>query len=60
MQYGVCIRPAADSDLRKYAVIDFPNHLVFYRIDADMVDIVRVFHGSRDIPTILAEMNPDT
>ena len=40
-------------DLRKRSVLKFPNHLVFYRIDADMVEIVRVLHGAQDIPTVL-------
>jgi toxin ParE1/3/4 len=41
-------------DLRKYSIIGFPNHLVFYRIDSDMVEIVRVVHGARDLPALFA------
>ena len=40
-------------DIRKHAVLGFPNHLIFYRIDADMVEIIRVLHGARDIPNVL-------
>ncbi|HEY2587691.1 MAG TPA: type II toxin-antitoxin system RelE/ParE family toxin [Tepidisphaeraceae bacterium] len=40
-------------EIRKRAVAGFPNHLVFYRIDADMVEIVRVLHGARDLPSVL-------
>lgn len=39
-------------DIRKRAVTGFTNHLVFYRIDTEMVEIVRVLHGARDLPTI--------
>jgi plasmid stabilization system protein ParE len=42
-------------DLRKLAVTGFPNYLVFYRIDADMVEIVNVVHGARDFPTMFGE-----
>jgi toxin ParE1/3/4 len=41
--------------LRKRSIAGFNNHLVFYRIDADMVEIIRVLHGARDIPAALAE-----
>jgi toxin ParE1/3/4 len=44
------------SDLRKRSVLKFRNHLVFYRIDADMVEVVRVLHGARDLPSILRSM----
>lgn len=40
------------NDIRKRAVLGFANHLVFYRIDADMVEIVRVLHGARDLSSI--------
>jgi toxin ParE1/3/4 len=41
-------------DLRKRAVVGFENHLVFYRIDAGMVEVIRVLHGARDIQAILS------
>jgi len=44
------------ADIRKRSIPGFPNHLVFY---ADMVEIVRVIHGSRDIPAILESMLAD-
>jgi len=43
------------ADIRKRAVVGFRNHLVFYRIDADVVEIIRVLHGARDIHSILGE-----
>ena len=47
------------SDLRKRSVLGFPNHLVFYRIDADIVEMVRVLHGARDLPALFNSMTPD-
>ena len=35
-----------DVHIRK--IKKFPNHLVFYRIEADKIVIVRVLHGARD------------
>ena len=49
------LAPSRLVDLRKRAALNFPNYLIFYRIDADMVEIVRVVHGARDIPSLLAE-----
>jgi toxin ParE1/3/4 len=43
------------SELRKRSVLGFDDYLVFYRIDADMVEIIRVLHGARDIPTVLGD-----
>ena len=45
-----------DSDfegLRVFAVPKFWNYLGFYRVHDDEIQIVRVIHGARDIPTIL-------
>ena len=41
--------------LRKCSVTGFRNYLVFYHIDADMVEVIRVLHGARDTPSVLAE-----
>ena len=41
------------SDLRKRSVLGFPNHFVFYQIEADVVETVRVLHGARDLPAVL-------
>jgi plasmid stabilization system protein ParE len=42
-------------DLRKCSVDGFADILVFYRVDADMVEVIRVLHGARDLPSILRE-----
>ena len=35
-------------DARIRRVKNFPNHLIFYRIEADRIEILRVIHGARD------------
>lgn len=40
-------------ELRKRAVIGFPNHVVFYLVTGDAVDVLRVLHGARGIPAVL-------
>jgi toxin ParE1/3/4 len=41
------------ANLRKRAVFGFRNYLVFYEVGGDVVEIIRVLHGARDIPSIL-------
>lgn len=41
--------------IRKRSIIKFPNQLVFYRVDVDIVTILRVLHGARDLPAIFEE-----
>jgi toxin ParE1/3/4 len=43
------------SQLRKRAVAGFPNYLVFYQVEQKLILVLRVLHGARDIPSILAE-----
>jgi toxin ParE1/3/4 len=38
--------------LRKCTVARHRNYLVFYLVDANLVKILRVLHGARDIPAI--------
>jgi plasmid stabilization system protein ParE len=35
----------------------FKNHVVFYRVTDDCIDIVRVLHGSRDLEKRLQEFD---
>jgi toxin ParE1/3/4 len=41
--------------LRMWIVPEFRNYLVFYLTPVGTVEIVRVFHGARDIETILED-----
>jgi toxin ParE1/3/4 len=40
--------------LRSWRVRGFP-HLIFYIERADVLDVWRILHGSRDVPTTLAD-----
>jgi toxin ParE1/3/4 len=42
------------SDLRVFPIPRFKNYLLFYRVHEDGIDVVRVLHGARDIPTLVA------
>jgi toxin ParE1/3/4 len=42
--------------VRVFPVSRFNKYLVFYRPVADGIEIVRVLHGARDIPDLLAEV----
>ena len=42
--------------MRRFPLSRFKKVMVFYRVDGDMLDIVRVIHGSRDIPAVFASM----
>ena len=39
-------------DIRIWPVKDFPNHLIFYQIEADALVILRVLHGSTNYETL--------
>ncbi len=39
--------------LRLWVITEFPNYLVFYREKNKQVEIVRIVHGARDLPSLL-------
>jgi toxin ParE1/3/4 len=41
--------------IRMWPVPDFRNYLIFYRIAADEVQILRVLHAARDLESALEE-----
>ena len=41
--------------IRAMRVRGFPNHLAFYFVRADEVEVVRVLHGARDLDAALDE-----
>lgn len=43
------------SELRLFPIARYPAYLVFYLALSDGVDVVRVLHGARDLPALLAE-----
>jgi toxin ParE1/3/4 len=42
-------------DLRQWRIKGFEDYLIFYRPVPDGVEIIRVLHGKRNIPTILSD-----
>ena len=38
--------------IRIWPVKDFPNHLIFYQIEADELVVLRVLHGSTNYETL--------
>jgi toxin ParE1/3/4 len=43
------------SEVRKRGVERFSNYLVFYRVIAETVEVVRVLHGARDLPRLMED-----
>ena len=41
--------------IRLWSIRGFENHLVFYRPTNAGIEVVRVLHGSRDIPALFAD-----
>lgn len=41
------------SDIRSWVVRGFPSYLLVYRHVQDTVEVVRVLHGARDLPSII-------
>ena len=46
-------RQAEMKNIRICPVKNFPNHFLFYRIEADKIVILRVLHGARDYMNLL-------
>jgi len=40
------------ANIRFFVLTDFPKYLIFYRIAADGVEIVRILHSAQDIDTL--------
>jgi len=43
------------ADIRVIILHGFPNHLVFYRVHEDWVEVIRVLHGARDLEPLLRD-----
>ena len=41
--------------IRVWPVDDFKNHLIFYRLTEDGIEVVRVLHGARDIESLFEQ-----
>jgi toxin ParE1/3/4 len=42
--------------LRSWVVSGFENYLIFYRPRRDGIEVVRVVHGARDLPSLLDDL----
>ena len=51
---GPLLRPdRQEQDWRSVRVLGFKNYIVYYRIDPDLVHVVRLAHASRDLESLL-------
>ncbi|MEH1771233.1 MAG: type II toxin-antitoxin system RelE/ParE family toxin [Nostoc sp.] len=39
------------------SIKDFQDYLIFYRIEDTTIEILRVFHGARDLADVLSELD---
>jgi toxin ParE1/3/4 len=46
-------------EIRQWRVKGFTDYLVFYRVDADVIEVLRILHGARDLPDILPQIDDD-
>ncbi|KJH71694.1 type II toxin-antitoxin system RelE/ParE family toxin [Aliterella atlantica] len=47
------------ANIRQQPIKGFKNYLIFYRFAASEIEILRVIHGARDIPTMLDDVVED-
>jgi toxin ParE1/3/4 len=54
---GSFFRPrlASLSGLRWWPIPEFPRYLIYYRVESDVIDVVRVLHGGRDAKRELSQ-----
>ncbi|MFL9449716.1 MULTISPECIES: type II toxin-antitoxin system RelE/ParE family toxin [Nostocales] len=46
-------------EIRQWRIKDFKDYLIFYRIQDTTVEILRVFHGARDLADVLSELDEE-
>ncbi|MCY7346669.1 MAG: type II toxin-antitoxin system RelE/ParE family toxin [Pyrinomonadaceae bacterium] len=39
-------------NLRMWSVRDFTDYQIFYKVEEETIEIIRVLHGARDLPNI--------
>lgn len=44
--------------MRVWPITGFKSYLIFYRILTDEIEVVRVLHGARDLPTMFGQSKP--
>ena len=46
-------------EIRQWRIKDFQDYLIFYQIQDDRVEILRVLHGDRDLEDILSNIDEE-
>ncbi|BAY27453.1 hypothetical protein NIES2100_72770 [Calothrix sp. NIES-2100] len=46
-------------EIRQWRIKDFQDYLIFYRIQDTTIEILRVFHGARDLADVLSELDEE-
>ncbi|OUL23840.1 hypothetical protein BV372_29500 [Nostoc sp. T09] len=46
-------------EIRQWRIKDFKDYLIFYRIQDTTIEILRVFHGARDLADVLSELEEE-
>jgi toxin ParE1/3/4 len=41
--------------VRRWPVIGFPNHFIFYRFSSEGIDVIRILQGAREIQAALTD-----
>lgn len=49
--------PSRMGEIRQWRIKDFKDYLIFYRIQDELVEILRVLHGARDLEGILSNLD---
>jgi toxin ParE1/3/4 len=43
--------------IRLWPILRFPNYLIFYRHLGEAVEVLHIWHGSRNIPALLSDLD---
>ncbi|WP_341531639.1 type II toxin-antitoxin system RelE/ParE family toxin (plasmid) [Nostoc sp. UHCC 0302] len=46
-------------EIRQWRIKDFQDYLIFYRIRDTTIEILRVFHGARDLADVLSQLDEE-
>jgi len=46
-------------EIRQWHIKDFQDYLIFYSFQNPTIEILRVFHGARDLPDVLSELDEE-
>ncbi|MCB9770776.1 MAG: type II toxin-antitoxin system RelE/ParE family toxin [Candidatus Omnitrophica bacterium] len=50
------IQPPRRKNFRVWHVSGFPKYMIFYRFEGDRIEVDRIIHASRDLPSILEDL----